>query len=104
MITLLPYLAGKFFANGEGEAAFHQLSAAFDGHVRRGCEQDMGVVGHDDKGVELEFALVAVAEERCNKKLGDGVPLEDAAALVGDGGERVGLGFEALDGRACPRG
>ncbi len=64
----------------------------------------MSVVGHDDESVELEFALVAVAEERCNEKLGDGVALENAAALVRDGGERVSLGFEAHGGRACPGG
>jgi hypothetical protein len=30
--------------------------------------------------------------------------LENAAALVRDGGERVSLGFEAHGGRACPGG
>ena len=64
----------------------------------------MDVVRHRDEGVQLEFSGVAIAEECGDEELGDGVALKDAAALVRDGGEHVGLGFEAHGGRACPRG
>jgi hypothetical protein len=33
VVTLLPYVAGMLLAYGEGEAAFDELSAAFDGDV-----------------------------------------------------------------------
>jgi hypothetical protein len=56
------------------------------------------VVGHDDEDVELIFARVAVAEERGDEQFGDGGALEDAASLVGDRGECVGLGFESQAG------
>jgi hypothetical protein len=36
------------------------------------------VIGHDDESVELEFALVTVAEEGGDEEFGDDVPLEDA--------------------------
>ena len=104
MVAALPYLAGEFLADGEGESALDELGAAFDRHVRRGREQDMDVVGHDDEGVKLESAGVAISEECCDKEFGGGGALEETATLVGYGSEGVGLGFEAHGGRACPRG
>lgn len=38
VVALLPDFAGGSFAYGEGESAFEELSAAFDGQVRRGRE------------------------------------------------------------------
>jgi len=104
MVSLLPYLTWQILARGEGESALDQLGAAFDGDVLRRGEQDVNVVGHYDEGMKLELSRVAIAEEYGDKEFGDRVALKDAAALVGDGGEHVGLGFEAHDGRACPRG
>jgi hypothetical protein len=104
MVVLLPYLAREIFADCEGESAFDQLGTAFDGDARRWGEQDVDVVRHDDEGVKLEFAGVAIAEERGDEEFCDGVALKDAAALVGDGSEGVGLGFEAHGGRAYPGG
>ena len=72
VVALLPYLAGEILADGEGETAFDQLGAAFDGDVRCGGEQDVDVVGHYDEGMELEFSGVAIAEECGDEEFGDG--------------------------------
>lgn len=64
----------------------------------------MDVVGHDNEGVELKFAGVAIAEQRGDEEFGGFSTLEEAAALIRDGGEGVGLRFEAHGGRACPGG
>ena len=95
VVALLPDFSGKVFADGEGEAALDELDAAFDGYVQCGSEQDVDVIGHHDEGIELESTGIAITEERCDEKLGRGCFLEDAATLVGYGGDGVGLGFEA---------
>ena len=86
----------------------------------------MNMVWHDDEGVQLEFAGVAITEERCDEEFGDYGSLEDVTALVSDGREGVGLrfqahwvrtriamlredlkadmGFAAREARACPGG
>ena len=45
--------------------------------------------------MELEFSGVAVAEESGDEELSNDCSLEGVVALVGDGGDGVGLGFEA---------
>jgi hypothetical protein len=72
VVALLPDLSGKIFSDSEGEAALDELGAAFDGHVGCGREQDVDVIGHDDEGVELEFAGVAVTEECGDEEFGSG--------------------------------
>ena len=104
VVALLPDLAGDGIACGEREAALDELCATFDRHVRRGSQQGMDVIGHDDEGMKAEFAGGAVAEERGDEELGGLGALEEAAALVSYGGEGVGLRFDAHRGRACPGG
>ncbi len=60
------------------------------------------MIGHDDESVELEFALVTVAEEGGDEEFGDDVPLEDASSLVCDGGQRVGLVLRRILGWLVP--
>ena len=91
VIAVLPDFSGLVFAGGEGEAAFDELHAAFDGVVRRWSDDDVDVVGHDDEGIEKETSGIAVAEERRDEEAGDKGALEDAAAVVGDRGDGVGL-------------
>jgi hypothetical protein len=62
------------------------------------------VVGHDDEGVKLEFAGVAIAEKCGDEEFGGCGALEEAATLVSYGSEGVDMGFEAHGGRACPGG
>ena len=50
------------------------------------------MVGHDDEGVELVEALVAVVLEGFEEEFGVGGELEEASAVVGDGGEKEGAG------------
>ncbi len=67
----------------------------------------MKVIGHDDEAVELEAVCVAMTEEGGDDEIGVAGGLEEAAALVGDEGESVGLGRLADGGhgrRAYPRG
>jgi hypothetical protein len=62
VVAVLPDFSGLVFARSEGESAFDELGAAFDGVVLRGCEDYVDVVGHDDERVEKKPAGVAVAE------------------------------------------
>ena len=64
----------------------------------------MDVVGHDDEGVKVDFAGVAIAEEGGDEEFGGCGALEEAMPLMSYGSEGVGLGFEAHGGRACPGG
>ena len=104
VVSVLPDLARNLFARGKGEAAFDELSAAFDGFVWRGCQQDVDVVGHYHEGMQFEFARIAVAEEGGDEEFGENIPLEETAALVSDGGERVGLWLQAHRERHVPGG
>jgi hypothetical protein len=103
VVILLPYLAGEILAHREGEPAFDQLGAAFDCNVWCWGKQDVDVVGHHDEGVELEFSGVSIAEERGNEEFSDGVALEDAASLVGDGSEDVVWDLRRIVGGRVPR-
>jgi hypothetical protein len=85
MVALLPNFACKFFADCERKPALDELCASFDRLLRTGRQEDVDVVRHDDEGVQVKFARVAVAEERCDKEFGDCVALKDAATLMGDG-------------------
>jgi hypothetical protein len=55
--------AWELRTDGVRESALDALHAAFDGLALGGCEEQVKVFGHDDEGVELVAALVAVSEE-----------------------------------------
>ena len=67
-----------------GKAAFDLLRGIRE--VGGGKEQ-MDVVGHDDECVEFEEALGAVVLQGAEEETGVSADLEEAAALLGDGGE-----------------
>ena len=67
-----------------GEAAFDALHGG--GEIVRG-EDEMDVVGHDDEGVELVVAFGAVVLQGLDEEGRVCVGLEEAAAVVGDGGD-----------------
>lgn len=92
-VSLLPDFSSVLLAHGEGVAAFDELGGLLDGFGWR--EQDVDVIRHDDEAVQEEASLIAVAEDGCDKQFGVGGTLEDAAAVVTDGGKRIGLRFEA---------
>ena len=82
---------GEFGGEAAGEAALDEVHDLRDGFVDWGEEQ-VGVVGHDDEGVEFVCALGAVVLEGFEEELGVRGDLEEAAAVVGDGGDEEGAG------------
>ena len=60
------------------------------------------MVGHDDEGVEFVGALGAVVLEGLEEEFGVGWELEEAASVVGDGGDEEGAGLRGSwrDGHA----
>jgi hypothetical protein len=76
----------EFGGNATGEAAFDQVHDLRDGFVVWGEEQ-VGVVGHDDEGVEFVCAFGAVVLEGFEEEFGVRGDLEEAATIVGDGGD-----------------
>jgi hypothetical protein len=53
-------------------------------------EEQVRVVGHDDKGVELIGAGCAIVLEGFEEEVGIPWDLEESAAVVGDGGDEEG--------------
>ena len=51
VVAVLPDFSREVFANGEGEAAFYQLDAAFDGVIVGWRDEDVNMVGHDGEAV-----------------------------------------------------
>ena len=56
------------------------------------------MIWHDDEAVKEESALVAVSGEGEDEKFGVFGALEEAATLMRDCGESVGLGIQAHGG------
>jgi hypothetical protein len=81
---------GEFRVEAVREAALDKAHGAFDGDFERG-EEEMDVVGHDDEGVELEVAFVAIVLECFDEERGVGVELEEGAAVGGGAGYEVGV-------------
>jgi hypothetical protein len=95
VIAALPDLAFDLVADGEGEATFNELDAAFDGLVRGGCDERVDVVRHDDEAVKCETGLIAVTEERVHHEIRVCGALKDAVTLIGDGRDGEGFGFDS---------
>jgi hypothetical protein len=93
MVSILPEVALEVVADGEGKAAFDELDATLDGLTRRGCQQDVEMVRHDDEAMECEAGLIAVPKQRVDHELRGCSALEDAVALMCDNsdGERFGI-------------
>jgi len=85
----LPYgeLGAPLGAELVREAAFDPLHRP--GEIVR-VEQQVNVVGHHDKGVELIETFGAVVLQRLDEESGVSVILEDSTAVVGDGGDEEG--------------
>jgi hypothetical protein len=70
-----------------GEASLDEVHDLREGFVARD-EDEVDVVGHEDEGVEE--IVKAVVLEGFEEQVGVGGELEDAATVVGDGGEEEG--------------
>lgn len=80
---------GKAGGEAVGEAAFDVADGA--GEVFGG-EEEVDVVGHDDEGVKFVEAFAAVVLEGLEEEIGVFGDLEEAAAVMGDGGDEEGSG------------
>jgi hypothetical protein len=100
--AFLPYLPFVLVADCEGESTFDELGGFFNRFGR--SEKNMKVVRHDDETVEEVAGLFSVSEEGGEKDFSVCGPLEEADAVVCDGGEGVGLRLEAHLGKAYLRG
>ena len=84
-----------------GKSAFDALHAALDSLICGWGNEDVDVFGHDDEGVELIAALIAVVKEGLEQQVGVCGSGEDRTTAIGDGGGRVGVRH---GGRSIPQG
>ena len=82
---------GEFRGQAVGEAAFDEAHGAFESDGLWG-EEEVDVVGHDDEGVEEIVAFGAVVLEGFEEEVAVGGELEEAAGVVGAGGDEVSAG------------
>ena len=77
---------GKLGGQTVGEASFDEPDGTFEGDGLR-SEQKVDVVGHDDEGVEFVVTLDSVGLESRDEEFSVGWDLEEAASVVGCGGD-----------------
>ena len=102
VIGRLPDLSFELFANREGETAFDELDSFLNGIVWR--KECMDMIRHDHKSMQEITRLIAVTEECSDHEVSICGALKDAVALMGYGGERVGLRVEAHRRNPYPGG
>jgi|SRR5580704_16941341 hypothetical protein len=79
--SLPNFLASKFKAEGVRVSALDQLNCSFQRDFGSWSEQQMHVLGHQDKSVQLEFSLSAVAVYCFQEKSNVGFDDEVSCAL-----------------------
>ena len=67
---------GHFGFQAKGEASFDVLDGFLDGDVRRGRDEEVQMVGHEDEGMELVAAFGAVVVEELEEEVGVCVDLK----------------------------
>jgi hypothetical protein len=90
VIAAVPDFSGRLLAYGERVSTFNELNAPGCGLVDCRRDENVDVVGHDDKAVEVEAAFVSVLEECGDEEFGVGCSLEVPVALEGQDGDGVG--------------
>jgi hypothetical protein len=90
VITAVPDFSRGLLARSEGVSALDVLNALCCWFVDDGRDEDVSVVGHDDKAVKLEATFVTMLEERCDEEFGIGCALEVAMSLKGQDRDWVG--------------
>jgi hypothetical protein len=91
--------SGEVGSETSGGPALDEVHDLRDGFFDWG-EKKVGVIGHDDEGVKFVCAQIAVVLEGFQEEFGVGRNLEEAAAIVGDGGDEecAGGGGSLRDG------
>jgi hypothetical protein len=77
----------------KGEAALDELHGLFKRNVWSWRNQNVEMVGHDDKGMQQESTLTAVIEDGLLQQFRGGGHLEDAAALCRHSGYEIRASF-----------
>jgi len=83
--TRLPYRRPRF--KTVRESSFDELHGPLQSNLRRGREQRVDVIGHDDEFVQQKFSCIAIVRESFDQEAGRCLPPEDWTALRGDGGD-----------------
>ena len=94
-VSALPH--GKAGMKCVGESSLDQADASLQGGVLS-CKQEVHVIGHDDKGVELVTASAAVTLERGDEEVGIRANLKQSAAIEGRGCDEVRGSGLVVDG------
>src|SRR5579862_1805411 len=63
------------------KSSFDELHSPLQGNLLGGRQQQMDVIGHDDKLVQKKFLLVAIMRQRFNQKIGVRLAPEDRTTL-----------------------
>jgi hypothetical protein len=84
--SALPNLdqVSQFFFHGVGVAAFDELQRTLEWDLRWRQEQ-MKMLGHENKGVELKFSLAAIREESLQEETCHWFGYKQASSLPSDG-------------------
>ena len=83
----------QFAFQAEGEGSFDELHCFFERGFGLGCYQEMDVIGHDDKGVELNAFFGALLLKDFYEECGVLFDLEEASAIGGGRCDEVGAEF-----------
>ena len=98
--SALPYpsLEAKFPFCAIGEIAFDELYRLFNRHVIADRDEQVNMVPHDDKIVNLELTFAYVTAKHVREQIRHGVRLEQGLAFRCPGGnkERARTGFDVL--------
>ena len=83
--TCLPY--GAALLQAIRESSFDELHDTLERNFGSGREQQVNVIGHDDKFMQQKFPRVTIVRERVDQEFGRGLPAEDGEALNRDSGD-----------------
>jgi hypothetical protein len=87
---------GEFGGEAMGEASLDESDGSFESLLRG--EEEVDVVGHDDKGVEFVVPFGSIVLEGFDEELGVTFDLEEAATVVGSAGDEEGAGAGCAGG------
>ena len=76
-----------------------ELHGPLQRNLRRGCQQRVHVIGHNDEFVKKKFPLIAIMRERFDQKPGHSVAPENRLAIRSYGRheeDTVGVHFEMV--------
>jgi len=79
--TCLPYFKSKmnFTFRAKRKPALDELQCLFQRYFRCGCEQQMEMVGHDDKVMQQKPPLSSIIRKNIDQKLSHAIGLEKRA-------------------------